>query len=131
MFGAEEMYTGLNVAGVIAVIDTYQGYPAIFNDSIIPSDISTEGKTINYYQYTSANLANLVREYIFSVNCRAATFQGVCTIAAAVIAALNCKQISGCMFIVSALAVIQPQDETDGYNFPLEVRVKKAETADG
>ena len=126
MYGSDEIYDALNVASVTALIDTYgdDEAPAIFADMVIPADIDEESKTINYYRSGPLNLALDEEIYIYTVNCRAKTYNDAETIMKAVADSINRTNYSGYFITCQALPVIMPQNEQDNYNCPLEITVK-------
>lgn len=123
MLGIEQLYTALNVAGIQATIDAYGAGYAIFADMVIPQDCTAD-KTINFYM-ESAPTETEVDIYSYSVNCRAKTMSEAMTIASTIISTTNRKNYSDCFLYIQPLPVIPPQDDTDNYNAPLSVTLKK------
>jgi len=123
MFGATEIYTALNVTAITNLIDTYGSGKALFNDSLIPADF-TGKKSINFYLVSPIIGANELEEYEYSVNCRAATFNGSLTMAYTVHTALNRIHGVDSFKLSLVLNTIPPADSTDLYNTPVTIKLK-------
>lgn len=121
------LYTLLNDASITTLIDSFTvgvtSYPAIANDFVIPASWNVE-KAINFYRTSPSGPENY-RQYNYSVNCRARKKSVAESIAAAVETIVHRGFNDGAYFTVSVLPTIPPQDETDLYNAPLEVRAKR------
>lgn len=128
MFGADLIYTALNVSAITDLLDSYImdsiTYKALFNDVIIPSYF-TGKKSINYYLISPVIGAANIEEYEYSINCRAETFKESLTMAYTVHTALNRIHGVDSFKISTVLKTIPPIDETDVYNTPLTINLLK------
>lgn len=124
MFGLEEMYTALNVTEITDLLDIYGTGKALFPDLIVPNDFQLK-KSINYYSIAPINGAAAIEQYQYSINCRAETMQESLTIAYTVNQQLNRAHGVDSFKICSVLQTIPPGDETDLYNTPITITLKK------
>lgn len=100
------------------------GANGIWYDVVIPHSVGAQDTTINYYRVSPLQGGLHYLDADYSVNCRAPSMQGAETIASAVKDVVDKNAtIDGCFFRVSVLPVIKPQDKTDNYNAPLDVKV--------
>ena len=121
---SNDIYNALNVAGITDLLGDYESVKALFNSTVIPSDCSALS-TINFYQ--TAPIDNRL-EYglgAYTVNCRAQTQIEAETIAQAVVTAVNRRGSGDAFYYCQTGAVIPPQDETDVFNVPVEITIKK------
>lgn len=124
MFGQVELYSALNVNAVQVVVDAYGSGYAIFNDRVIPADCECQ-KTINFYMTAPYDPNMEIEYYRYSISCRAQTGNESQVIANAVITAINRVHYTGYFITCKLLQVIPPMNETDNYNSPVEVLIKK------
>lgn len=128
MFGADLIYTALNVTAITDLLDSYVmnsvSYKALFHDSIIPSYLTVKN-SINYYLISPIIGGTEIEQYEYSINCRAETFNASLTMAYIVHTALNRIHGVNSFKISSVLKTIPPVDETDVYNTPLTINLKK------
>jgi hypothetical protein len=123
MFGADKIYTALNIVGITGLLDTYGTGKALFNESLIPSAF-TGKKSINFYLVSPIIGANELEEYEYSVNCRAATHNASLTMAYTVHTALNRVHGVDSFKLSSVLQTIPPADSTDVFNTPVTIKLK-------
>jgi hypothetical protein len=119
------METVLGDATLVALLDTFDSNPAVFGDIVAPSKF-TGSEYINFYHSSPINTTLEYEDEVYTLNCRSATHKGSYTIQSAVIDAFNRKasRTDG-FYTCNVLSVIGPADETDIYNGPVEVRIKK------
>lgn len=100
----------------------------IYNGLRIPEN-TTGTDTINIYRESGLNNADEIFNVSCSVNCRSTNYNTSREIATAVIATLNRKQTDynskKYHFIVTALPTLKPLNESDVYNTPLSVFVRR------
>lgn len=124
MLGIGELYTALNVTAITNLLDTYSTGKALFIEPVIPEKF-TGSKSINAYMTSPANGALEYELYNYSASCRAKTAGESRTIAQAVHDAINRVNYTD-YYIVSSIGVtIPPQDDTDNFNTPVEIIIKK------
>ena len=124
-FGEKYIYDALNVLEVNETIDKYNNAPAIFFDSMLPSGLTPESKTINYYMYVPQNLASEYEKYSYAIHCRAKTFNEAVIIANAVVNAINRLNYDNELSITcKTLPCQSPADERDNYLVPIEAVLK-------
>lgn len=101
---------------------------AIYNDLLIPQD-ETSLDTINYYPIQPYNGGLEYFNRTWSVNCRSKSLITSRDIAKAVYEALN--RVSGdsdsktYFGIVSVLPTLPPFDDTDVYNTPIDLQIRR------
>lgn len=117
------IYTALNVTAVTNLLDTYGTGKALFADSLIPADCGV-WKTINFYQSGSEDYGLDYGQVNFSVNCRAQTRAEASAIAEAVLTRLNRTNFGNFYIVGAKLPILNPADETDSYNQPVEITLK-------
>ena len=119
------IFSALNVAAVTGLLDEYSaGVPSLFSDTQLPEDC-TALKTINFYQVGMIDLSLNYVQWTYSVNCRAPTLAEADTIAAAVVAAVNRVSFTDYFLTCQIGAPITPADDTDVYNVPIEITLKR------
>jgi len=127
-FGQTEIYNALNQADITGLLDTFKigttTHRALFADPVIPT-IFTGNKSINFYRLSPSNMANNYGEYIYTANCRAQTQGESIAIAKAVIDKINRANFPDCFITCSVGVLLSPMDETDNYNCPVEITLKK------
>ena len=126
IYGSDKIYALLVANSTLtALLDTFAGSPAIFDDPVIP-DSFTGNEVINLYRATPVDNTLSYTDALFTVNCRGKKKTTAESIQTAVKNALNRKNpLSGRgILITSALPTIPPRDERDDYNAPVEVRIK-------
>ena len=132
-FGLTEIKEALDNGNIDAVLSDYvytdvaTGLPvtmkAKFNALIIPSSLSAQASTVNYYP----GVFDGGLEYgqmVWTVNCRAGTYAQSRTIAETVFTELNRSNDNNWYCLCSMLETVKPQDETDNYNTVVEVTLK-------
>jgi len=122
--GGEYLYSVLsNDSDVTDIVGT-----SIHNARKIPKD-DTSSETINFYQGGSYNAADEYYQLTWSVNCRSSTGYGAAELADKVRIALNRKSaITGDYMYFgtcSILPTIPPADESDVYNKPIEIILRR------
>ena len=123
MFGADKMYTALNVTSITSLLDTYGTGKALFNEMLMPESF-TGKKSINFYLIAPIVGGSELEEYEYSINCRAATMNASLTMAYTVYSLLNRAHGVNSFKISSVLATIPPIDSTDLYNTPVSIKLK-------
>ena len=122
---SNDIYTALNVSSVTALPGDYTpSIKALFSDTVIPSDCAALS-TINFYQTAPIDNRLSYGQGAYTVNCRAQNQNEAETIALAVVAAVNRRGITDNLIYCQLGAPIPPQDETDVYNVPVEITIKK------
>lgn len=100
------------------------GASGIWNDMVLPVGVGAQDTTINYYIVSTIEGGIDYLDADYSVNCRAPSMKDAATLAIAVKSVVDRNAtIDGMFFRVSVLPVIGPQDDTDNYNAPLDVKV--------
>jgi hypothetical protein len=106
---------------------TASNYPAIFTDPVAPVDFLGQEHIVLYRSGQTFHDESIF-DQIITANCRGATIATAEAIRQRVIVLVNRHKIaSGVFGLVAELPVIRPQDETDNYNCPVEIRVKSKE----
>lgn len=127
MNGATALYNAIKAdATVLSLVSTVGGYPAIIVDPREPLTWGVDDTTIMIYRAIPVSLRDEGRFITtWTVNCRAPTIQGVEALAEAVTDAVNRKPINGNegRFYCTLSFLIQPVDENDNYNLPVEVEI--------
>jgi len=126
MIGQTAIFNALSADSlVVSLISTVNGWGCIAVGSREPDTWGPKDSTISIY---SASPVDHSLEYLsntITANCRAETEGKALTLAAAVVTALNRKDITGGgRFYCSTLPVIPPLDETDSFNVPVEIVIK-------
>lgn len=119
-----ELYNALNVTEVTSLLDSYLSTIALFTARKVPADFSAND-SVNFYHIGPFNCALEYESYNYSINCRSNIESKSKQIAIACKNAINRINFSSCFAVVSVLETISPEDETDNYNTPLEVRIRK------
>ena len=121
---SSDIYNALNVATVQAAVSAYGTGYAIFNSLVVPADC--EGaKTINFYQLGPIDASSDERIAKYTCNCRAGTQQEALSIALVVVNEINREMYSDYYLICQIGQPIRPQDDTDNFNYPVEITIKK------
>ena len=123
MFGADKIYTALNVTGITTLLDSFGTGKALFNEMIMPESFTSD-KSINFYLIAPIIGASELEEYEYSVNCRAATMNESLTMAYTVHTALNRVHGVDSFKLSSVLRTIPPIDPDDVYNTPITIKLK-------
>ena len=121
---SSDIYNALNVSSITNLLGDYANVKALFDSTVIPSDCSAL-RTINFYQ--TAPIDNRL-EYglgTYTVNCRAETQNEAETIAQAVVSAVNRRGSGDAFYYCQTGVTLPPQDETDVFNVPVEITIKK------
>ncbi len=124
MLGIVELFTAINISSIQAVVDDYGTGHAIFIDELVPSDF-TGKKSVNCYLTANYDPSLEIDYYKYSASCRAETGNESRIIAQAVIDGINRVSYSDYYISCKLLPVIRPQDDTDTYNSPVEIIIKK------
>lgn len=123
-FGGDIIYSILsNDSSITTIVST-----SIYEDHIVPAtDTTTE--TINFYKLNPFAGGADFFESRFSIDCRAADYNTSQTLAYNVFAALNREfaTLSGkeYFFRCDILSTIPPVNETDVYNTPVQVYIRR------
>lgn len=132
MIGSTALYTALKAdATVLSLVSTIDGNKAIIVDPREPVTWGVSDTTISIYRAVPASLRDEGRfTTTWTVNCRASTIQKVEALANAVTDALNRKPINTNegRFYCTLSFMIQPVDELDSYNLPVEVEIMGIKT---
>lgn len=125
MFGSENIYEALNVSAITTGLDSYRtSLKALFSNIVIPKDFTGE-KSIKYYMSTPFNAALSAEIYNYIADCRAATYGESRTIANSIINNVNRKSYGDFYITCSIMGTIQPEDDTDNFNTPVLMILKK------
>ena len=124
MFGSEDIYTALNVSSITNLLDTWGTGKALFAEPLIPESF-TGTEVINFYMATPYNGGIEIEKYEYTINCRSATFKKSAELSLAVFTALNRANGTDSFTVCSVLKTIPPVDNTDTYNTPVTVILKK------
>jgi len=125
MNGKTAIYEALLAdVGVLALVSSVGIYPCIANGVIEPDwDVSLS--TVLIYRLNPVDYTIDVLLADYTVNCRADTEIKAEALAGAVVEALNRKEVAGSgRYYCQWGFVIQPADNTDNFNCPVEVRIK-------
>jgi hypothetical protein len=119
------MATILADAPILALLSSYGGNKAVFGDRVVPKDLPAGSTSINFY-HAPVNPTLEYEDEVYTLNCRGPAFTDSRNIQNAVVTAFNRKasQTDG-FYTCNVLAIIPPADQTDNYNGPVEVRIKK------
>ncbi len=122
--GGEYIYSVLsNDTDVTDIVGT-----SVYNARMVPQT-DTSAETINCYQSGTYNAAEEFFQTTWSIDCRAGTEQESQELAQAVESALNRKSASvgGYLYFgtISILPTIQPADDADVYNTPVEIIARR------
>ena len=124
MFGSNELYNALNDSAITDLLDAFSLSPALFSDSLIPQAFTGDA-SINFYMSGSYDATLSYDDYTYTVNCRDKSYSGSRTIAYAVISTINRVNYSDYYIVCKLMGTIPPMDDTDNYNSPVEVKIKK------
>ena len=125
MNGKTAIYEALLTdTGVLALVSSVGIYPCIASGVIEPDwDVSLS--TVLIYRLNPVDYTIDVLLADYTVNCRADTEIKAEALAGAVVEALNRKEVAGSgRYYCQWGFVIQPADNTDNFNCPVEVRIK-------
>ena len=125
MNGKTAIYEALLTdTGVLALVSSIGIYPCIASGVIEPDwDVSLS--TVLIYRLNPVDYTIDVLLADYTVNCRADTEIKAEALAGAVVDALNRKEVAGSgRYYCQWGFVIQPADNTDNFNCPVEVRIK-------
>ena len=125
MNGKTAIYEALLTdTGVLALVSSIGIYPCIASGVIEPDwDVSLS--TVLIYRLNPVDYTIDVLLADYTVNCRADTEIKAEALAGAVVEALNRKEVAGSgRYYCQWGFVIQPADNTDNFNCPVEVRLK-------
>lgn len=124
LFGGDYIYSAISSDTDLAELVGTN----IFNARLIPSD-ATGTETINFYITAPVNYALPHFEARWSINCRASIESTALQIADRVAVLIN--RVFGSVdshafyATVSMLAPIPPVDDTDAYNVPVEIYLRR------
>ena len=122
-----DLYTYLSSdATLITLLDPYKSGGAIFNDLKIPKDF-TGNNSINFYTYAPTSGKFKIENYV--INCRGLSRTNSIDIALRVFNLLQRANFDGAgsYCLCEILPTILPEDETDVYNTPINIKIKKTE----
>lgn len=127
MNGSTALYTALKAdATVLSLLSTVGGNKCIIVDTREPLTWGVNDTTISIYRAVPVSLREEGRIITtWTVNCRASTIQTCEALAQAVIDAVNRQPINTNegRFYCTLGFMLQPVDENDSYNLPVEVEV--------
>ena len=122
-FNSDLMFDALNQTEITDLLDTVDSVKGLFSSRAIPT-FFIKFKTVNFYLVSPISGALEWGQYIYSVNCRAKTDGESRAIAEAVFDNLNRSDFTEYHTNCDVLVTIQPADDTDVYNTPLEILLK-------
>jgi len=123
-FGKDELFTALNVPVITNELDTFKTKPALWPDNVVSSDFDGN-KSINFYSAIPFDPTLPHKEYGYTINCRANSYLDSQNLAEIVVNEINRSHYTGYYIIVSVLATIQPENDLDNYNTPVEATIKQ------
>lgn len=118
------LYNALNVTNITSLLDAYLTGKALFIDNLIPESF-TGDKSINCYQLQSYSGALDYPTSYYTASCRAKTRKESLQIAHAVFAEMNRSNNNEVFYICNINPTIQPENDTDNYNTPVEIIIKQ------
>lgn len=120
--GGEYIYNQLNVSAI-----TSQVGDDLYNSPKMPNDV--EGKSINFFPVNRFFGGFTYFSRRFQINCRANTSSEARTLAESVFEILNVINVRVGDFdyfgVADILPILPPVDETDNYNVPVEILVRR------
>lgn len=128
MFAENKLQSLLNVSAITSQLSTFTvnstTYPMLLNGHVLPSEWGPPSSTINYY--LSQNVAGGLDygDYVYYINCRAASESTSRAIASTVFNTLNRISRPDTGAVCSVMPTIPPVDETDNYNTIIELRMR-------
>ena len=126
MNGKTAMFNAISTdAGVLALVSSIGTYPCIASGALEPTTWGPDLSTVLVYRLNPVDytIDALLADY--TVNCRADTEIKAEALAGAVVEALNRKEVAGSgRYYCQWGFVVQPADNTDNFNCPVEVRIK-------
>lgn len=133
-FAADQLGALLNVSAITTLLDTFtvgeDTYPMLTHAMVMPDTWGPQKSTINYYQADSITGGIDYGNYVYYVNCRAATEPSSRTIGQTVFNQLNRLTRGSYNAVCTLLKPIPPEDETDNYNTIVEIRMRTKGTVD-
>jgi len=133
MNGSTALYTVLsNDSPTVALLTSLSGNPAIVVDPREPTTWGPTYTTISIYSAVSTDQSAETLYTTWTVNCRAATAKAATALGETVISALDRVAINtdeGRFYCVNSV-LLAPANETDSYNFPVEVTIKGMRSLD-
>lgn len=121
-YAEEKLYSLLTGnSDITDAIDLYGVLPAVFNDTVRPNDF-TGNKYIMMYGLDVINITLPVVDQPLVVSVRTPSRALSVDIVSDIIDTIHRYNKDGFNFVCTPLAVIRPQDETDLYNAPINVR---------
>lgn len=122
--GGDYLYSVLNAD---SEIDALVG-ENIFNGLLVPQTV-TSLETINFYRISPTRGGESFFDSTWSIDCRSSTEPGSQAIAEAVQTVLNREDIAVGDYTFFGVAdigqTIPPRDETDVYNTPVSIRIRR------
>ena len=128
MFAENKLQSLLNIPAITSQLSTFTinstAYPMLLNGHVLPSEWGPQASTINYY--LSQNVAGGLDygDYVYYINCRAASESTSRAIASTVFNALNRISRPDTGAVCSVMPTIPPADETDNCNTIIELRMR-------
>ena len=128
MFAENKLQSLLNTPAITGQLSTFTigstSYPMLLNGHVLPSEWGPQASTINYY--LSQNVAGGLDygDYVYYINCRAASESASRAIASTVFNTLNRLSRPDTGAVCSVMPTIPPADETDNYNTIIELRMR-------
>jgi len=127
MNGSVALYTALKAdAGVLALLSTVEGHKTIIAEPVEPTKWGVNDSTMTIYRAVPVSMRDEGRfTTTWTVNCRADTSTKVEALANAAVEAVNRQPINTNegRFYCTLSFIIQPVDENDSYNLPVEVEI--------
>ena len=131
MNGEVTLYTKLkNDTTVTSLLSLSGTYPKIATGIKEPDTWLPTDSTISIYNAVGMDNRDKRMIVTLTVNCRAATESIVKQIASAVVASTNRETFTGGRYYAQTGFVIQPQDDLDSYNLPVEITMKAGEVTE-
>lgn len=119
------METIIADSAILALLDGFGLHKAVFGNSILPKEFDGTN-SINFYNHIAIDPTIEYEDEFYTLNCRAASFSDAKSIQLAVKNAFNRKSShNDGFYTVMVMPIIPPADETDTYNGPVEVRIRK------
>jgi len=120
MNGMTAIYTALSGD---TDLSAYLDYPVRLA-RVMPGTVPAGTKTVNVYQSGVIDHRIMYMDNTVTASCRGATEQEAAQVADYVVKAVNRVNPGGGRFYCQQLGVIQPIDETDDFNIPVEIQIK-------
>lgn len=115
---------------VTALVSTVGGLPAIAIGVLEPTKWGVDDSTISIYNAVGMDNRDKRMIVTLTANCRASTENKVKQLASAVVSSTNRETFPGGRYYCQTGFIIQPQDDNDSYNMPVEITMKAGEVVE-